>query len=49
MCEVADRIERTPRLLAALVEIRQTIKRLLRDLHTQTEEPHGAQAGARHA
>lgn len=51
MCETSEKIERTPRLMAVLVEIRQTVKRLVHEIHRpqQQEEAHGAPSNARHA
>jgi hypothetical protein len=50
MCEVSKEIEAKPRLMALLVEIRQTIKRLVHEIHPpRQEEAHGAPSNVRHA
>lgn len=53
MCETSETIERTPRLMAVLIEIRRTVKQLVREVHApqghNLEEAHGAPSNARHA
>lgn len=50
MCEVTREIEAKPPLMAALIEIRRTMKALLRELQSpQPEEARGTAPKAGHA
>ena len=49
MCQTSDEIESRPPLMAIVIEIRRTVKALLRELQPpQPEEAHGAASNARH-
>jgi hypothetical protein len=49
MCDTTKEIEAKPRLMAVLIEIRQTLKRLVHEIHPRQEEARGAPSNARHA